>query len=99
MRLDLSYLASLTFFARLGWLVYAIKNRNDLFGAGSVIGSVDLNMPEAIAFRSVFAQVHFAIGIALLCYSIKLFFTALVENKMRRAFWAGLLGSLDRKSV
>ncbi len=78
----------------LGWLVYAIKNRNDLFGAGSVIGSVDLNMPEAIAFRSVFAQVHFAIGIALLCYSIKLFFTALVENKMRRAFWAGLLGSL-----
>lgn len=78
----------------LGWLVYALKNRTDLFGAASVGGSVDLNMPEAIAFRSVFAQVHFAIGVALLCYSIKLFFTALVENKMSRAFVAGLLGSL-----
>lgn len=78
----------------LGWLVYSLKNRNDLFGAASATGSVDLNMPEAIAFRSVFAQVHFAIGAALLCYSIKLFFTALAESKTSRAFGAGLLGSL-----
>lgn len=78
----------------LGWLVYALRNSGDLFGASSIAGSVDLNMPEAIAFRSVFAQVHFAIGIALLCYSIKLFLTALVENKPSRAFWAGLLGSV-----
>lgn len=78
----------------LGWLVYSLRNRNDLFGAASVIGSVDLNMPEAIAFRSVFAQVHFAIGITLLCYSIRLFFTALAESKTSRAFGAGLLGSL-----
>jgi hypothetical protein len=78
----------------LGWLVYALKTRNNLFGAVSIAGSVDLDMPEAIAFRSVFAQVHFAMGIALLCYSIKLFSSALVENKPRRAFGAGLLGSL-----
>jgi|GEM_PF-643379 len=78
----------------LGWLVYALKNRNDLLGALSIAGSVDLNMPEAIAFRSVFAQVHFAIGIALLCYAIKIFFGALVEKKPSRAFGAGLLGSL-----
>jgi len=78
----------------LGWLVYSLRNRNDLLGAASATGSVDLNMPEAIAFRSVFAQVHFAIGAALLCYSIKLFFTALAESKPSRAFVAGLLGSL-----
>ena len=78
----------------LGWLVYALKNRHDLLGAVSIAGSVDLNIPEAIAFRSVFAQVHFAVGIALLCYAIKIFFSALVENKTSRAFGAGLLGSL-----
>jgi hypothetical protein len=78
----------------LGWLVYALKNRHDLLGAVSITGSADLNMPEAIAFRSVFAQVHFAVGIALLCYAIKIFFSALVENKTSRAFGAGLLGSL-----
>lgn len=78
----------------LGWLVYALKNRSDLFGAATVVGSIDLNIPEAIAFRSVFAQVHFAVGIALLCWSIKLFFTALVENKTSHAFGAGLVGSL-----
>lgn len=78
----------------LGWLVYALNNSNDLFGAASVAGSADLNMPEAIAFRSVFAQVHFAIGIALLCYAIRIFFDALVENRMSRALTAGLLASL-----
>lgn len=78
----------------LGWLVYGLKNRNDLLGGVSTGGSVDLDMPEAIAFRSVCAQVHFAIGIALLCYALKVFFSALLENKPRRAFGAGLLGSL-----
>ena len=78
----------------LGWLVYLFKNRSDLLGAASLSGSVDLNMPEAIAFRSVFAQVHFAIGVTLLSYAIKLFFSALVEKKTNRAFVAGMLASL-----
>ena len=78
----------------LGWLVYALKNRSDLLGAASLSGSADITMPEAIAFRSVFAQVHFAIGVALLCYAIKLFFSALVEKKPSRALGAGALVSL-----
>jgi hypothetical protein len=78
----------------LGWLVYLLQNRSDLLGATTISGSADLTMPEAIAFRSVFAQVHFAIGVALLCYAIKLFFSALVEKKPSRAFGAGALASL-----
>jgi hypothetical protein len=78
----------------LGWLVYASKNRTDLLGAASLSGSADLTMPEAIAFRSVFAQVHFAIGVALLCYTMKLLFNALVEKKTNRAVGAGALASL-----
>lgn len=78
----------------LGWLVYAHRNRSDLLGAASISGSADLTMPEAIAFRSIFAQVHFVIGTALLAWSITLFFTAIVEQKTRRAFAAGLLVSL-----
>ncbi len=77
-----------------GWLVYALKSRNNLLAAGVDSGSVDLNMPEAIAFRSVFAQVHFAVGVALLCWAIKLVFDASVEKKSRRAFAAGGLVSL-----
>lgn len=78
----------------LGWLVYALKNRSNLLGANAASGSVDLNMPEAIAFRSVFAQVHFAVGAALIFASIKLLFSALVEKKTSRALIAGILVSL-----
>jgi hypothetical protein len=78
----------------LGWLVYGLKNGIDLSDASPASGSVDLNMPEAIAFRSVFAQVHFAIGAALIFASIKLLFSALVDKKPRRAIAAGALASL-----
>jgi hypothetical protein len=77
-----------------GWLVYALKNRGDLFGAAEASGSADLNLPEAIAFRSVFSQVHFAVGAALVCGAIKLFFSAIVEKKTGRALFAGMLVSL-----
>ena len=77
-----------------GWLVYALKNRGDLFGAAEASGSADLNLPEAIAFRSVFSQVHFAVGAALLFGAIKLFFSALVEKRISRGLIAGMLVSL-----
>lgn len=80
--------------AGFGWLVYVMKNTGRLFAGGDASGSADLNLPEAIAFRSVFAQVHFAIGAALLCGAIKFFFDALVEKKIRRALIAGLLVSV-----
>ena len=51
-------------------------------------------MPEAIAFRSVFAQVHFAVGVALLCWAIKLWFDASVAKRSSSAFAAGALVSL-----
>ncbi|MFY9573348.1 MAG: hypothetical protein WAV20_18270 [Blastocatellia bacterium] len=78
----------------LGWLVYFLQNRIDLLGASPASGSADLNIPEAIAFRSVFGQVHFAVGAALLFGSIKLFFSALVGGKITRALYAGLLATL-----
>ena len=76
-----------------GWLVFGLKNRGNLFG-GAGSGSVDLNLPEAIAFRSIFAQVHFCIGVALLSAAIALFLKAAVENNSIRAAIAGLLTSL-----
>lgn len=78
----------------LGWLVFALKTRGNLFAATAASGSVDLNLPEAFAFRSVFSQVHFAVGVALVCGAIKLFFSALVERKTTRALIAGVLVSL-----
>lgn len=78
----------------LGWLVYAVRNRTNLLGAQSISGSVDLTMPEAIAFRSVFGQVHFAIGAALVAYAIRFFIIAIAEKQTGRAFTAGLLVSL-----
>jgi hypothetical protein len=78
----------------VGWLVYALKNSGDLFGAAEALGSADLNLPEAIAFRSVFSQVHFAVGAALVCGAIKLFFSAIVEKKTSRGLIAGMLVSL-----
>jgi hypothetical protein len=79
--------------AGFGWLVYLLNNRGNVFG-GATSGSVDLNVPEAIAFRSVFAQVHFAIGIALVAGAINLFFDALVRQENRLALIAGALVSL-----
>jgi hypothetical protein len=76
-----------------GWILFGLKNRANLFGAeGS--GSVDLDLPEAIAFRSMFAQVHFCVGIALVSGAIALFFSALVEKKASRALIAGVLTSI-----
>lgn len=77
-----------------GWLVYLLNSRGRLLDAAAGSGSVDLNLPEAIAFRSVFSQVHFAIGAALVCGAIKLFFSGLVERKTTRALLAGMLASL-----
>jgi hypothetical protein len=78
----------------LGWLVYALRYGIDEFNAVPGSGSVDLNMPEAIAFRSVFAQVHFSVGAVLIFASIKLLYSALVENKASRALVAGILVSV-----
>src|SRR6185369_7528830 len=78
----------------MGWLIYWLNNRGDLLGARAMFGSVDLNMPEAIAFRSMFAQVHFAIGVVLIGISLKLFFDALVGDSKPRAVIAGALVSL-----
>ena len=78
----------------LGWLVYVLKHGGDLLGGAPGSGSADLDLPEAIAFRSIFSQVHFAIGAALACGAIKLFFTAIVEKRTNRALIAGMLASL-----
>ena len=78
----------------LGWLVYGLKNTRHLFAAADASGSADLNLPEAIAFRSVFSQVHFTVGVTLVCAAIKLFFSAIVEKKAGRALLAGMLVSL-----
>jgi hypothetical protein len=77
-----------------GWVVYALKNRGDLFAGGAGLSSVDLNMPEAIAFRSVFAQVHFAVGAALVFASIIFVFKGLLEKKAVKALISGGLVSL-----
>ncbi|HEY3137451.1 MAG TPA: hypothetical protein VGL29_15590 [Blastocatellia bacterium] len=77
----------------LGWLVYGLNNRNGR-GGGVASGSIDLTMPEAIAFRAVFAQVHFTVGTTLLCGAIHLCLSALTHKKTSRAAVAGLLVSL-----
>ena len=77
-----------------GWLVFGLKNKGNLFGGAVGSGSVDLNLPEAIAFRSIFAQVHFCVGVALLGAAIALFFKAAVERHSTHAFISGLLTSL-----
>lgn len=78
----------------LGWLIYWLNNRGDLLGDRAMFGSVDLTMPEAIAFRSIFAQVHFAIGVVLIGIALKVFFDALVGDSTLRAVIAGGLVSL-----
>jgi hypothetical protein len=78
----------------LGWLVFAANNRGDLLDANAASGAVDLNLPEAIAFRSVYAQVHFVVGAALTFAAINSLFIALVEQKRKQALIAGVLVSL-----
>jgi len=78
----------------LGWLVFAVNNRCHLFGGVSTEGAIDLNLPEAFAFRSVFAQVHFAIGAALVFGSIRFLYRALIEKRLLKAFIAGILATL-----
>lgn len=80
--------------AGFGWLVYVLKNGGDLFGSGATSGSADLNLPEAIAFRSVFSQVHFSVGVILMCGAIMLLFNALINKRMSLALSAGVLVSL-----
>src|SRR5262245_28769543 len=75
--------------AGFGWLVYLVSR-----GDSPLSGSADLNMPEALAFRSVFAQVHFAVGAALVFGSIKLLFDELMETNPRQSFLSGALVSL-----
>jgi hypothetical protein len=77
-----------------GWLVYALKTGGNLLGAIEASGSADLNLPEAIAFRSVFSQVHFTVGVVLVCGAIMLFFNALIEKRPSRGLLAGSLVSL-----
>jgi hypothetical protein len=76
-----------------GWILFGLKSRANLFDAAGS-GSVDLDLPEAIAFRSMFAQVHFCVGIALVSGAIALFFSALVEKNASRALIAGVLTSI-----
>jgi hypothetical protein len=78
----------------LGWLIYWIKGGGEAVSAASISGSVDLTTPEAIAFRSVFAQVHFVIGTALLACSITSLQTAIEQKRISRAASAGVLVSL-----
>jgi hypothetical protein len=78
----------------LGWFIYWLNNRGHLFGGSAALGSVDLNMPEAIAFRSIFAQVHFATGVVLVGFAMKFIFDALVECAPLRAAISGVLVSL-----
>jgi hypothetical protein len=77
-----------------GWLVYLLKNRGDVYDVAGASGSADLNLPEAIAFRSVFSQVHFIVGATLVSSAIKLFFSAIIEKKTNRGLIAGVLASL-----
>ena len=83
-----------TFSGGLGWLVYAFNNRNDFLHASVISGSADLNLPEAIAFRSAYAQVHFTLGAAMVCGAINLMFTALHDRRPFRAMIAGAVVSL-----
>jgi hypothetical protein len=71
-----------------------LKNGGNLLNASVISGSVDLNLPEAIAFRSAFAQVHFTLGAALVAFAINLVFSSLMSGKINRGAGAGLLVSL-----
>ncbi len=78
----------------LGWLVFLWNNGKGLLNPSVISGSVDLNVPEAVAFRSGFAQVHFTVGAALVALAINLVFSSLLSGKINQAIAAGLLISL-----
>ncbi|MFY9607554.1 MAG: hypothetical protein WAU45_02930 [Blastocatellia bacterium] len=80
--------------AGLGWLVFFLNNSKSLLNASVTSGSVDLNLPEAIAFRSSFAQVHFTVGAALAALAINLVFSSLLSGRINQGIGAGLLMSL-----
>jgi hypothetical protein len=75
----------------VGWLVFLLNNGGNLLNASVTSGSADLNLPEALAFRSAFAQVHFTLGAALVAFAINLVFESLERDKLNRAIAAGLL--------
>lgn len=77
----------------LGWVIFISRNWSSLLTATGGSGSADLNLPEAIAFRAVFAQVHFSAGIILVAGSLILFFRALMEDRPSGAFASGALVS------
>jgi hypothetical protein len=76
-----------------GWLIYALNNQAALTSGAVTHGSADLYLPEAIAFRSVFAQVHLTAGAALTGAAIISLFASLTEGKATRALLAGLLAT------
>ena len=78
----------------LGWLVYLVNNGGSLLNASVTSGSADLSLPEAFAFRSAYAQVHFTFGAALVAFAINLVFSSLLSGKTNRAIAGGLLVSL-----
>jgi len=78
----------------LGWLVFLLNNRGDLLSASVTSGSADLNVPEAISFRSAFGQVHFSLGAALVAFAINLVFSSLSSRRVNRAVTGGLMVSL-----
>lgn len=78
----------------LGWLVFLLNNSGSLVNASVTSGSVDLNLPEAIAFRSAFAQVHFTVGAALVALAINLVFSSLLNGKLRQSVASGLMVSV-----
>jgi len=83
-----------SFSGGLGWLVFTLKNRNEFFGAERASGSADLDLPEAIAFRSMFSQVHFVMGVVLVASAIYLAYRGATERSTRRMFAAGAVVSL-----
>lgn len=78
----------------IGWLVFLLRNNGRLFEGDVTSGSVDLSVPEAIAFRSAFAQVHFTLGAALVALAIGLVFRSLQSGRFIRAIAGGLLTTL-----
>jgi hypothetical protein len=78
----------------LGWVVYLVNKDAGLFDSIGVSGSADLNLPEAFAFRSAFAQVHFTLGAAMVCGALYLFFRGLRDHQTSPAAWAGVLVAL-----
>jgi len=78
----------------LGWIVFLLSNRSHVLAADTTTGSTDLNLPEAIAFRSVFGQVHFTVGVILIACAVKLYFDGLSRQRISRAMLAGALVSI-----